>query len=76
MSLEKKIANAVLKERRRCAWVLDDIQQKLEADFQKKLLVESDRHVAEVKMNIARGLFGRARTLILTGVEPTEESGD
>ena len=75
MSLQKKLeafaAEAVLQERARCLWCIDQIVQELGAQLKTKILVsEAQRQGMAVKYNIARALAVQARAAIASGVGP------
>lgn len=78
MSLEDKIKRAALAaaqdatmtERGRCLWVLDDLIKQLEADVERKLLMEQQRHTAQVKLQLAKGIVAAANRGIVSGARP------
>lgn len=74
MSFRKKMLAAarcaVVEERGRVLWVLDEIETGLVKDFNKKILAESQRHAAEVKLQIFRSLCAHVRKGIISGVQP------
>jgi hypothetical protein len=78
MSLKKKLTEvataaaqeATHTERGRCLWVLSRVIAELKEDFEKKLLAESQRELARIKMSIAAGIFKRARRHIVAGTRP------
>lgn len=80
MSLEGKIRRAATAaaldatntERARCQDVLRMIIKQLEADFEAKLLVEAQRQLAKVKLDIAKGIAALAINAIQSGVRPSD----
>lgn len=76
MSLEKKIkvaaglaaGEAAQVERGRILWILDESEKELRAGFKEALLVESERHAAQVKLQIAVALHKQLRIRIASGV--------
>ena len=69
----KAASEAVLVERARCLWVLDDLISSLESELQRKLLIEQERHLIETKLRIARSLVAHARRGITLGVRPPKQ---
>lgn len=82
MSLEKKIAaaatkaamEAMLQERARMLWVMDTISEKLAQDVGKKLMIEHERHLAQVKLQIAKAVIQSLKISMLAGHRPNETS--
>lgn len=80
MSLKNKIAQAamaaateaVARERARCLWLLDQIIEKLEFDVSQKILIESQRHATEVKLQLAKAIVLQAKRAITSGFRPQE----
>lgn len=80
MSLDKKLnliataaaSEAMQRERGRVLWLMDVIEQELERDFDGKLLVEHQRQLALVKLQIAKGIFSQMRVRIASGVRKCE----
>lgn len=80
MSLEDKIRKAATAaaidatrtERERCVAVLDTLIRQLQADLEKKLLIETQRHLIQTKLKLAQGIVALARQAILSGVRPSD----
>jgi len=78
MSLEHKLraaagaaaADAVRTERSRIFWLLAEGEKEMQDGFNAKLLIESERHAAEVKLRIALALHQQLRIRIASGVHP------
>lgn len=64
------VAKAVIAERARCLWILDTIVSDLKKQVNRKLLIESERHLVQVKLGIAIALASKARRLITANVKP------
>jgi hypothetical protein len=81
MSLEKKLRQAATKaaqeaamrERGRCLWLLDDMIVQTEQGLAKKLLIERDRQIAQVKLDIAKSLAHRLKRQVIAGRAPPIE---
>jgi hypothetical protein len=71
MSAVKK---AVAEERARCLWILDTIVSDLKRQLNRKLLIESERHLVQVKLGIAVAFSSKAKRLIISGVEPKKQA--
>lgn len=69
---ERAAKEAMERERGRCLWVLDDLIVQLQADFDKKILVEQQRHLAETKLKLARSIVGLAKRGVVSGARPPE----
>ena len=67
---DQEVREAVLQERGRCLWCLDEIQRELQAQLSRKLLVESERHVIQVKVKLAGAIIAKARRAIVAGARP------
>lgn len=67
---------ATNKETTRVLWCLDGILERLEEDLNKKVLIEQQRHVAEIKLNIAKAVVTELRTMIIMRAGPPEEKKD
>jgi hypothetical protein len=74
IAVERAVKEAVERERGRCLWVLDDLIKTLDADFNKKILVEAQRHMAETKLRLARAICSTAKRGIVGGARPPEPS--
>lgn len=78
MSLRKKLEqaasfaakDAVTTERGRVLWLLDKLIRDTETNFKRKLLMESQRQLAKVKLDIAKGVATILRRWIVSGVAP------
>lgn len=78
MSLTNKIkmaaalaaSEAATHERARILWLLDEGEKELRQGFEQKLLLESERHAAQVKYGIACALHASLRMRIASGVHP------
>jgi hypothetical protein len=66
----REIEEATVRERGRCLWVLDQIMVELKSELDRKLLIESERHVIEVKVKLARAIVAKARRGIVSGARP------
>ena len=66
----QEIVEAIKSERARCCWVLDQVLLQLEAQLQRKLLIEAERHLIETKLKIARSLVHHAKTGIVLNFKP------
>lgn len=67
---DQELADAVARERGRCLWCLDQILVELRADLDRKLLIETERHVIQVKVKLARAIVAKARRAIVSGARP------
>ena len=67
---DAEIREAVLAERGRCLWVLDSIMTELRVELERKLLIESERHLVQVKAKIAQAIIHKARRAIVAGAKP------
>lgn len=74
IGIERAAKEAMERERGRCLWVLDDLINQLQADFDKKILVEQQRHLAETKLRLARSVVGLAKRGVVSGARPPEPS--
>jgi len=74
--MEKAAQEAAAGERKRVLWLLDGLMAKLEHDKEKKLLIEQQRHLVEVKLKIASAIVGELRLGITSGVRPAAPSGE
>lgn len=63
-------SEALHSERARCLWILDDLITQLQADFDRKILIEAQRHLAETKLKLARVIVDTAKRGIISGVRP------
>lgn len=68
------VTKAVLAERARCLWILDTIVEDLKKQVNRKLLIESERHLVQVKLAIAIALGSKAKRLITAGVKPKSKA--
>lgn len=83
MTLRKKLQatatraaqEAAMRERGRCLWLLDDMIVQTEQGLAKKLLIEADRQIATVKLQIAQSLAHRLKRQIVSGRAPPEGTG-
>ena len=66
----QEIIEAIGKERSRCVWILDEVLRQLEQQLAKKLLIESERHLIETKLKIARSIVHHAKTGMALGFVP------
>lgn len=71
--MERAASEAAVVERARCLWVLDRLIAELEADLQRKLLIEQQRHMIETKLKIARGIVAAAKRGIVSGARPPQQ---
>lgn len=74
IAMERAVKEAVERERGRCLWVLDDLIVQLQADFDRKILIEQQRHMAETKLRLARSIVGLAKRGVVSGARPPEPS--
>lgn len=72
----KAAEEATTKERARCLWVLDDILEDLRRKMPKVIRIENQRHMQETKIKIAMAVQKVAANMIISGVEPPEESDE
>jgi hypothetical protein len=74
MSLRKKLAEAMTKgtllERDRCMRICTAIARHLRQDLDRKLMTASEKHLAEVKFNIASAVLGAVQIKITSGEDP------
>lgn len=78
MSMEKKLLEAaavaakeaVARERGRILWLLVESEKELKRGFESTVLIESKRHAAKVKLDIAVFLHQQLRMRIASGVHP------
>jgi hypothetical protein len=61
---------ATQRERARCLWILDQIAEQTADGVRKKLLIESERHVMQIKHALAKALISMARRGIISGAAP------
>jgi len=65
MSMNNKLKEAAVKERLRCIKCLDQVITDLEEDVKEAELVEKQRHIAQVKVNLAKAIVAFAKQKIL-----------
>lgn len=75
MSMQKKLEaaayEAVILERARCLWCVDQVVAELKAQLDTKLLASTaEIHGRQLKFNIARALAVQVRATIASGVGP------
>lgn len=73
---DQEVREAVLQERGRCLWVLDQILVELKQELDRKLLIERERHVIGVKVKLARAIVAKARRGIVSGAKPKSAAPD
>jgi len=61
---------AVQVERARCLWLLDCMMKAASGTMHNKLLPESARHIASVKLGIVQAIISQARRGIISGLRP------
>ncbi len=76
MSMRAKLAQAMVKateiERGRVLWCIDQVTEDLKADLEKKILIETERHLVETKIKIFRVLSQLVKMRIFSGAVPEE----
>lgn len=80
MTLRKKLEAALVRgvqeERGRVLWLINQLEENLKADIQKKLLIEAQRHTAMVKLKIFQTITSQLRRAIVSNVQPPTERQD
>lgn len=66
----KGAQEAAMRERARCLWILDHMVTETERNLAKKVLIERERQIAQVKLEIMKSLASRLKMKILTGAAP------
>lgn len=56
-----------MRERGRCLWLLDEMVKLTQAGLDSKVMIENERHAAQVKMDIMKALQSRLSKLIVSG---------
>lgn len=72
--VEKAVQDAAETERARCLWVLSKIEDEIESELRKMLLVEAQRHTIGVKKQIFGALCAQVRRGIISGMRPAEKT--
>jgi hypothetical protein len=68
------LEQAVVRERARCLWCLDELMKEVRSSLNTKVLEESKIHLIKVKVGIAQVVCDRARRMIVSGTKPKESS--
>jgi len=80
MSLQTKLKRvavaaaqeAAMRERGRCLWILDDMITKTTDGLASKVMIEKERHFAQVKLDIMGALASRMKKMIVAGKAPSD----
>lgn len=79
MTILKKIgqarAEATKEERDRVMRILNKLTDDTQAKLNKKLMTAQEKHLAEVKMALVRGVVGALQIQVMSGKDP-DDDGD
>ena len=81
MSMEKKLLQAAtaaanearLREKARILWLLDVLKDDTRKGFERKLLAESERHAAMVKLALAMNVLDTVRRAVFSDLRPASD---
>lgn len=63
-----------MRERGRCLWLLDEMMVQTDKALAKTVLIERDRQIAQVKLDIAKSLAFRLKQQIVSGRAPPDKT--
>ncbi len=61
-----------MRERGRCLWLIEEIVRKTEQGLRDKVMIEKERHLSQVKLDIMKALAHRLRNQIVQGTAPSD----
>ena len=78
MSMKNKLSEALAKgielERDRCMGLCIELIQGLQKGLNKKLMTSQEKHIADLKLTIGKGVVGAIQMKIMTGAQPNAEA--